>query len=138
GWDTQGLAANPEFTEFFEADISYPDDWNNAGKVAVGMSYMATDLLTLLGGVSADQSADRDPSGFRPQLVDTGDKYGFNLGAVFSFSQWELGFATSYIHGPDIDIAKLQDLNNDGLFDNFPGEYKADTYETVLSFNYRF
>lgn len=137
-WDPQGLAADPSVAGFFQSDLSYPEDWNNAGKVAVGFSYDYADYLTLLGGVSADQSADRDPSGFTPHLVDTGDKWAFNIGAVFTVQQWELGIATSYIHYPDANIAALQDLNNDGEYDNFPGLYKAQTYETILSFNYRF
>lgn len=137
-WDTRGAAANPAVVDFFESNLTFADDWNNAGKVAVGLSYDYADYLTLLGGVSADQSADRDPSGFRPQLVDSGDKLGFNIGAIFTVQQWELGFATSYIHYPDINITSLQDVNGDGLYDNFPGEYKAQTFETIFSFNYRF
>ncbi len=137
-WDTKGLAADPTVVDFFESDVTLADDWNNVGKVAAGVSYEYADYLTLLGGVSADQSADRDPSGFRPQLVDTGDKWGLNLGAIFTIQQWELGIASSYIHAPDIDINSLQDVNDDGVFDNFPGEYKAETFETILSFNYRF
>lgn len=137
-WDPTGLAADPSVVDFFETDLTYPQDWNAAGKVALGASYDWKDYLTLLCGVSGDQSADRDPSGFTPQLVDTGDKWGFNIGAIVTFQQWEIGFATSYIHYPDIDINQMQDLNNDGLFDNFPGEYKAETFETIFSFNYRF
>ena len=72
-----------------------------------------------------------------PQFVDTGDKYGFNLGFVAHVEQWDIGLITSYFAYPDLQTP-LVDVDNDGLDDSFPGDYKAATYETVLSLNYRF
>ena len=44
----------------------------------------------------------------------------------------------SYIDCPDLSISGLTDPNEDGMFDSFPGDYKAETYETVLSVSRRF
>lgn len=131
--DTSALAR-----DFFTADISRPVDWDNAGKVMGGVSFEYTSWLTLLGGVSADQSPARSSSFQSPNLVDTGDKYSFSGGFIAHINQWDVGLITSYTSFPDLAVGGLVDLDNDGIADNFPGAYKADTYETVLAFNYRF
>jgi len=123
--------------DFFSADLIRPADWNNAGKIMVGASYDFREYLTFLGGVSADQSAIRDAVEFSPQFVDTGDKYCFSGGFVAHVDRWDLGLVTSYTNYPDHEPG-LNDVNNDDIFDSFPGEYKAAVYETILSFNYRF
>jgi long-chain fatty acid transport protein len=126
------------FADFYRQNQSHPTEFNGAGRLALGLAYDYNNSLTLLGGVSADQSANRDGIGFTPQFIDTGDKYGFNLGALLHLENWTVGFTTNYTHHPDLEITGLSDLNGDGNFDNFPGEYKAETYETTLSFEYRF
>ena len=72
-----------------------------------------------------------------PQFVDTGDRLGLNFGFVTHIDRWDFGFVTSYFDHPDLKTG-LVDVNNDDIADSFPGEYRASTYETVLSFNYRF
>jgi long-chain fatty acid transport protein len=129
----------PAFEQaFFQTDLSNPVDWDNAGKISLGARYLLHPKLTLLAGVSADQSPARNSTEFTPQFMDLGTKKSINGGGVFHFNQWDLGVITSYYSYPDINLVGLTDLNDDGTFDNFPGEYKASTYETVLSFGYRF
>jgi hypothetical protein len=70
--------------------------------------------------------------------MDLGTKKSFNGGGVLHINQWDIGLVTSYFSYPDINLVGLTDVNDDGLYDNFPGEYKASTYETVLSLGYRF
>jgi long-chain fatty acid transport protein len=123
--------------DFFTANPSHPSEWDNAGKIMVGVSYAVTDYLTLLGGVSDDQSPIRDTEERTPQLVDTGDKLGFNAGLVAHLDRWDVGFVTSYYDSQDLSVG-LVDVNDDGIADSFPGEYQSATYETILSFNYRF
>ena len=125
-------------TEWFTENISEPVDWKDAGKVALGLSYDLFPELTLLAGGSADQSPSRDSREINPQFMDLGTKYGFNFGGTLHINQWDLGVITSYFDYPDLDVRGLTDLNEDNVFDNFPGEYKAQTYETVLSVVYRF
>ena len=124
--------------DFFTADLSYPIDWENTGKVMVGASYDYADFLTLLAGLSVDQSPAREVKQFSPLFVDTGDKYGFNAGFVIHIDRWDLGLVSSYLYQPDLTIATPSTFGQEEEFVYFPGDYKAAAYETILSFNYRF
>ncbi len=124
--------------EFFTADVSNPVDWENSGKFALGLLYDYNQYLTIIGGGSANQSPARTNSLVTPQFIDTGDKYTFSGGLIWHFKQYDLGFVTSYTTYPDLTSNDLVDLNSDDIFDNFNGFYKAETYETVFSFVYRF
>lgn len=123
---------------FFLSDLANPVDWKNAGKAMLGARYDWNSTVTLLGGLTADQSANGDGVVARPQFIDTGDKVGLNFGAQFHLSQWDLGFVTSYFDYPEQTINTDSDLNGDGITDSFTGTYRGSTYETVLSINYRF
>ncbi|HWR81927.1 MAG TPA: outer membrane protein transport protein [Candidatus Deferrimicrobium sp.] len=131
--DTSGLARR-----FFTDDPSFSVDWKNAGKVMAGARYEYRDVLTLLAGVSADQSPARDAGSFSPLFVDAGDKLGLNGGFIFHIERWDLGLATSYVRQPDLTISASGDFGSQDNTVNFPGGYQAATYETILSFNYTF
>jgi long-chain fatty acid transport protein len=131
--DTAALAR-----DFFTADLSFPVTWEDAGKVQFGASYRHADLITLLAGVSADQSPARNADRFSPLFIDTGTKYGFNGGFIFHLEQWDLGITSSYIWQPDMTASVPATFGQGEEMVHFPGEYKAATYETILSFNYRF
>ncbi|UCD64765.1 MAG: outer membrane protein transport protein [Candidatus Zixiibacteriota bacterium] len=134
--------------EFFIAELpfgdtvlshhAYPVEWQDAGKVMMGIRYKFNDRLTLLGGGAVDQSPAREATEITPQFVDTGTKYSINGGVLFHHGQWDFGLAGSYTDYPDQTVPDLVDSNEDGLFDSFAGVYSAATYETVLSFQYRF
>jgi len=105
----------------------------------LGAEYILSRNMSLVGGTSFDQSPVRSGTDATPLFVDPGDRYGFNGGLLVNVQQWDLGFVTSYFYYPDDQtVVGVKDLNNDGIIDNFPGTYKASTFETVLSFNYRF
>jgi len=123
---------------FFKYNLSNPVDWNDAGKVMLGCQYDYNEVLTFVGGVSADQTPTKNGIGFMPQFIDTGDKYGFNAGILFHIERWEVGLITSYYHYPDMTIYSADDIDQDDNADQFPGEYKASAYETILAFNYWF
>ena len=57
---------------------------------------------------------------------------------IFHIQQWDLSIVSSYIQQPDLTVESISDFDNDGSPDSFAGDYQADTYETNLSFNYRF
>ncbi len=124
--------------EFFTADLSYPVEWKDAAKVMLGARYLFSNSLTLLAGTSFDQSPAREAAEFTPMFVDTGDKTSISGGAVYHYGQWDFGISGAYTAYSDITVSELVDTNDDGLIDSFTGQYKANTYETVLSFNYRF
>ncbi len=124
--------------EFFTTNLSSPVVWVDCGKVAMGLRYDLWPALTLLAGGSADQSPMRDAVEFTPQFMDLGTKRNYNGGAILHVNEWDLGLITSYYTYPEVSLKGLSDLDSDNMFDNFPGAYKAVTYETVLSLGYRF
>ncbi len=93
--------------------------------------------MTLFGGLSFDQGANRDGVAFIPQFADTGDKIGVSGGLQFHVQRWDLGIATAYTKYDDATITSM-DKDLDGVLEGFPGDFTAKTYETILSFNYRF
>ena len=131
--DTASIA-----NDFLTSDVSNPVVWENTGKFALGLMYDYDTHFTILGGGSADQSPSRNNSLLSPQFFDTGDKYTFSGGLIWHYRQYDFGVVTSYTTYPDLSVDELVDINADGLFDNFNGLYKAESYETVFSFIYRF
>lgn len=123
---------------FFTADLSNPVDWDNTIKAALGIRYEWVEALTLVAGGSFDQSPADGSTEITPHFVDTGDKLGLNLGGILHLNQWDVGVTVSYIDYPDLDLEGLTEVNGDDKFDNFPGSYKASTYETIVSLGYRF
>jgi long-chain fatty acid transport protein len=133
------VAGNTALSNFLKADLSSPVEWEDAGKVMLGAAYDFNDKLTFLGGVSLDQSPTRSSSEITPLFVDLGTKYGFSGGLLYNTDRWQLGLITAYVHTPDDrTVSTLVDLDSNGIDDNFPGLYSAQTYETLLSVNYRF
>ncbi|MCM2272425.1 MAG: outer membrane protein transport protein [candidate division Zixibacteria bacterium] len=139
-----GLGAIPPITddpatgyEFFSAPLESRVEFRNTTKIAGGVSYDALTYLTLFGGLSFDQGASRDGVAFIPQFADTGDKIGVSGGLQFHVQRWDLGIATAYTKYDDATITSM-DKDLDGVLEGFPGDFTAKTYETILSFNYRF
>ncbi|HQL23205.1 MAG TPA: hypothetical protein PKY95_02185, partial [candidate division Zixibacteria bacterium] len=131
----------PLAREFFTADLSAPVDWDNSVKLMLGASYdfpefLAPEVgLTLVGGLSWDQSPARNEWRLTPQLLDTGNKFGFSGGGIVHLDRWDLGLVTSYTR---LQHQRAWDLDMDEAFTSFPGYYQPQTFETILSFNYRF
>lgn len=138
--DTASIVDGADTTytgEWVTQNTSHPVDWKNSGRLMMGAQFEATTLFTLYAGGFADQSPARKTTQFTPNFVDTGDKYGFSGGIMFHINQWDFGFASSYTTYPDLTIPTI-DSDGDGVDDSFPGLYKAEQFETVLSFIYRF
>jgi len=131
------LAAK-EFSEFFSSDLSNPVDWSNAAKAMIGASYEYSDKFTFMGGLFVDQSPAGDKEQFSPLFMDLGTKLGLNGGLVYHINEWDLGLSTSYTSQPDASVSTMEDIDGDGLLDSFAGDYKAATYQTSFSINYRF
>ncbi len=131
--DTSALARN-----FFTADLSFPVDWQNTSKVMIGVSYDYADFLTLLAGASLDQSPARNAKELSPLFVNTGNMYGFNTGFIAHIERWDIGLASSYFKQSDLTVSTPSTFGQEEDLVLFPGDYKAATYETILSFNYRF
>ncbi len=139
--DTTGsyTISKSEVNDFLTKNLSNPVDWDNTLKLAVGANYAYNDVLTLLGGVSFDQSPMSSSDLVTPLFVDPGDKLGFSGGLLMNFDRWELGLSTAYFYTSDEQtVGTLIDVDSDGIDDNFSAVYGANTYETTLSVNYRF
>jgi len=121
---------------FFTADETTPLAWKNALKAAIGADFEANKVVTLMGGISWDQSANSDHSGFVPQFADAGSKFGFSGGAVFHVQTWDLGISGAVTTGSKFTVP--HQYGTDGSLIGFPGDYKATTLETVLSVKHRF
>lgn len=124
--------------EFLTADVTNPVSWDNTLKGMIGLDYQFSRVITFLGGLSLDQSPARKAAQITPQFVDTGTRFGISGGVIFHIQQWDLSIVSSYIQQPDLTVESISDFDNDGSPDSFAGDYQADTYETNLSFNYRF
>jgi len=133
-----GAVSSPIVSDFFTSDLSQTVDWNDAAEVAVGARYAYSDELTLLGGFSVDQSPAADNEYFSTHFMDLGTKFGLSGGFIAHIQQWDVGLTTSYVGNPDADDVMLVDIDGNGIMDTFAGDYKAASYTTSLSFNYRF
>jgi long-chain fatty acid transport protein len=130
---------SPAIASFLTASTVRPANWKTVGKVALGLKYDWISKLSLLAGGSLDQAANGDNQSNLPQLLDIGNKLGLNLGGVLHASpRFNCSLVLSYRHYPNLSVTGFYDLNGDGIADSFPGDYKAETVETVLSFDYRF
>ena len=124
---------------YLSANTERPAKWKSAGKVALGARYELMSVLSLIGGGSFDQTADRDNNTSIPQMVDTGDKLGLSIGGILHpTARFDFGLVLNWRHYPNLNSTAQNDLNGDGIVDSFPGDYKAQTIETQLSFDYRF
>lgn len=126
-----------DVSDWATENTSHVVDWKNAGRVMMGAEFRATNLYTIYAGGFADQSPARTTTQFTPNFIDTGDKFGFSAGVMFHINEWDFGLASSFTTYPDLTIPDI-DSDGDGIDDSVPGFYKANQYETVLSFIYRF
>jgi len=118
-------------------DYSFPVDWDNTMRVMVGASYQAKSFMELRAGFGFDQTPYTEDTG-NLLFVDLGDKYYFSGGVGFDIGFWRIEVAGVYTHQPDLTVESAEDLNNDGIVDNFTGTYTADNFQTLLGFSYRF
>ncbi|MEE8417408.1 MAG: hypothetical protein V3S06_01975 [candidate division Zixibacteria bacterium] len=95
------------------------------------------DPLALMFGYYLDPSPIPDET-FSPLIPDLGDKHSFNIGAALGFSDFELSYNFEYISFADRDITTLNDVNDDGAFDNYPGLFESTLFASHVSLTYRF
>jgi long-chain fatty acid transport protein len=129
---------SPYLYDFFTSDLSLTTDWSNTFRAALGASYDYNESLTILAGAGYDQSPMSSDDLFTPQFVDLGDKINVSGGFEVHIERWDLSLVTAYVTQPDATTETLTDIDSNGLFDSFAGDYSAATYQTSLSFNYRF
>lgn len=130
--DTVALAR-----EFFTSNNSSPVEWDNTGKMMLGISYQKNDYVTLLAGAGIDQALGGNGQLRTPHLVDTGTKYSFSGGFLVGLDRWDFGLTTEYTSLPDVSVGSMK-FNDDGTLANLPGVYGGGSYQTVMSISHRF
>jgi len=118
-------------------DIPSLSRWDDVFRVMAGINYQLKDFVQLRGGFCYDQSP-TDKETTTLHFIDLGDKYSYSVGASFDIGYWQVSISGVYTHHPDLNVENIADINNDGLMDNLAGTYKADNYQTILGFTYRF
>jgi long-chain fatty acid transport protein len=113
--------------------------WKNTVRFSAGAEYWAKKFLAIRLGYYFDPSPMPDET-FIPLIPDMGDKNSFNLGAALKLSQFEVAYNLECMMFKDRTIAAsaLEDVNNDGVFDNYPGAFKMKLYASHISLTYRF
>ena len=112
-------------------------NWDNTLRYSFGAEYWVKDPLAVRLGYYLDPSPIPDET-FSPLIPDLGDKNSLNVGAALNFSGIELSYNFEYISFSDRNVAALADVNDDGLFDNYPGLFESSLYASHVSFTYRF
>jgi long-chain fatty acid transport protein len=112
-------------------------DWENTLRFSAGAEYWLFNPFALRLGYYLDPSPVPDRT-FTPLIPDMGDKNSFNIGAAVKTSGFELAYNFEYIKFQERTIGDLEDVNDDGVFDNYPGVFKSDLYASHFSLTYRF
>jgi long-chain fatty acid transport protein len=111
--------------------------WKNTLRYSLGARYQAAKPLAVLLGYYLDPSPVPDET-FTPLIPDMGDKNSFNIGAVLNAASMEISYNFEYLMFKDRTIAVHSDVNNDGVFDNYPGVFKSKLLASHISISYRF
>lgn len=114
-----------------------PMKYEDQVRISLGAEYLASENWVLRGGYYFDGSAVPDET-MRPYLPDYGSRHGFNAGVTLLLEKWELSGQLNTSFGGTRTISELSDVNRDGQYDNFPGEYTLNKFEFLLSTKYLF
>ncbi len=112
-------------------------EWDNVTTFSVGVEYLALENLKIRAGYSSDPTPVPDQT-ISPLFIDLSDKNRLNLGGSYSWEKYEVGYNFEYVIFEDREVTSLIDVNNDGVFDNFPGQYTSKVYGSHFYFTYRF
>ena len=112
--------------------------WNDVIKIALGCEYMYNDEFAMRSGYFYESSPVPN-STLNVLIPDIGAKHGFNFGLGYTFkNNIELGIAQQFVLSPGKTVDEIEDVNNDGTYDNLPGEYGNMRSGSHLSITYRF
>jgi long-chain fatty acid transport protein len=114
-----------------------PFDLGDTWKFAFGVQHQPTENLFIRGGYFFDQSATPDET-LRPYLPDYNDRHGLNFGASYILNKIEFAGQLNSTFTSARSVEELYDINGDGQFDSFPGDYNTSQVEVLISTIYRF
>jgi long-chain fatty acid transport protein len=117
--------------------LQIPLQWEDVVRYSLGVEYQLLKKLAVRGGYYSDPSPSPDKT-FSPLFLDVGDKNGISLGFSYRFNSIELGYNYEYLDFKERKINQLEDINGDGVFDNYPGWYKMNMHSSYFTFIYHF
>lgn len=123
--------------------VLFPDEskllfnWDNITRFSLGGEYLFGEKLYVRAGYFFEQSPIPN-STFTPLIPDVGDKNSFNVGLSYKLNSFELGYNYELVVHKKRDIESITDQNQDGMFDNLPGNYKMALHSSCFSLIYRF
>jgi len=111
--------------------------WDDAFRISLGVEGRPGERFVLRGGYSYDQSP--IPKENSTIAFNTpADKHHLTGGGSIFFDEIEISAAAELIVSPEVTVDGLEDLNNDGIFDNLGGIYSNTSFVTSLGFTVRF
>jgi long-chain fatty acid transport protein len=123
--------------------VLYPDEskllfnWDDITRFSVGGEYLLGENLRIRGGYFFEKSP--IPNSTVTLLIpDVGDKNCFSAGLSYKLNSVEFGYNYELVSHKERDISSIVDQNQDGLFDNLPGNYKMTLHSSCFSLTYRF
>jgi len=119
------------------ADSAIVFNWKDVTRFSVGAEYHFRERWIARAGYYHDPTAIPDQS-LNPLVLDFADKNSLNFGFIYKVNVYEVGYNIEYINYDNREITQIQDVNGDGTFDNFPGNYSAAQYRSFFYFTYRF
>ena len=132
--DTLNYGLNPLGTP---ADSAIVFNWKDATRFSIGAEYNFRENWVARAGYYHDPTAIPDQS-LNPLVLDFADKNSLNFGLGYKINAYEVGYNIEYINYDNRELNQIQDVNGDGLFDNFPGNYSTAQYSSFFYFTYRF
>jgi len=112
-------------------------EWDDITKFSVGGEYLLGENLSIRGGYFFEESTIPN-STFTLLIPDVGDKNCFNVGLSYQLNSFEFSYNYELVAHKKREISGIIDQNQDGLFDNLPGEYKMALHSSCFSLIYRF
>lgn len=119
------------------ADSAIVFNWKDVTRFSVGAEYHFKENWIARAGYYHDPTAVPDQS-LNPLILDFADKNSLNFGISYKINVYEVGYNVEYINYDTRQVNQIQDVNGDGLFDNFPGNYSTAQYSSFFYFTYRF
>ena len=115
-----------------------PFNWDDAIRISVGGERVLNERWTGRIGYMYDGSAIPDDT-YSPIFTDTGAQHSFNFGATFTLNE-SISFdgAVEAVFAGSRSIPSVTDVNGDGYYDNFSGEWKDKSFNSSWALNYRF
>lgn len=120
------------------SDMTVPLEWDDSFRFSLGLQKLVNERWTVRGGYMFDDSPIPDET-FNQLFIDPGTKHHLNLGATFQLND-RISFDGAFeaIFGGSRDIGEATDVNGDGYWDNFGGEWKTSSFNSTWALNYRF